>query len=125
MLTEIIITKEIIGISTLALSLIGVVIRLNSRIEKLEYMTKTHAEMIKEDREVVRRMLEKLTGDFIHLEKNIGQMQTNLRIFIGEQGKETAEQLNKLSDKIEHLKDEHNKYKIEITERFNSNHTHR
>jgi len=51
MLTEIIITKEIIGISTLALSLIGVVIRLNSRIEKLEYMTKTHAEMIKEDRE--------------------------------------------------------------------------
>jgi hypothetical protein len=42
-----------------------------------------------------------------------------------EQGKETAEQLNKLSDKIEHLKDEHNKYKIEITERFNSNHTHR
>lgn len=52
-------------------------------------------------------------------------MQTNLRIFIGEQGKETSEQLNKLSDKIEHLKDEHNKYKIEITERFNSNHTHR
>lgn len=125
MLTEIIITKEIIGISTLALSLIGVVIRLNSRIEKLEYMTKTHAEMIKEDREVVRRMLEKLTGDFIHLEKNIGQMQTNLRIFIGEQGKETTEQLNKLSEKIEHLKDEHNKYKLEITERFNSNHTHR
>ena len=125
MLTEIIITKEIIGISTLALSLIGVVIRLNSRIDKLEYITKTHAEMIKEDREVVRRMLEKLTGDFIHLEKNIGQMQTNLRIFIGEQGKETTEQLNKLAEKIEHLKDEHNKYKIEISERFNSNHTHR
>lgn len=125
MLTEIIITKEIIGISTLALSLIGVVIRLNSRIEKLEYMSKTHAEMIKEDRESVRRMLEKLTGDFIHLEKNIGQMQTNLRIFIGEQGKETTEQLNKLSEKIEHLKDEHNKYKLEITERISTNHTMR
>lgn len=123
MLTEIIITREIIGLVTIALSLVGVAIRLNSRIDKLEYVSKTHGDMIKEDREQVRRMLEKLTGDFIHLEKHIGQMQTNLRIFIGEQGKETTEQLEKLAQKIEHLKDEHNRYKIEITERFNSNHT--
>ena len=125
MLSEIIITREIIGLVTIALSLVGVAIRLNSRIDKLEYVSKTHGDMIKEDREQVRRMLEKLTGDFIHLEKHIGQMQTNLRIFIGEQGKETTEQLEKLAQKIENLKDEHNRYKIEITERFNSNHTMR
>ena len=125
MLAEIIITREIIGLATLGLTLAGVAIRLNSRIDKLEYISNSHGEMIKEDREQVRRMLEKLTTDFIHLEKHIGQMQSNLRIFIGEQGKETTEQLNKLSEKIEHLKDEHNKYKIEITERFNTSHTGR
>ena len=118
MLSEIIITKEIIGIIGLFITLIGVALRLNSRIDKLEFRADAIEEATNTDRMEFKRTIEKLNGDLIHLEKNIGQMQTNIRIFIQEQGREMSEQMEKLHNKIDHLKEQHYNFKIEIAEKL-------
>jgi len=115
---DVIVTKEIIGIITITVMLVGLIVRLNSRIDRLEFKAAHLEEAMKHDREQFQKMLENLSNDFKHLEKNIGQMQTNLRVFIQEQGREQTEQIRELSHKLDHLKDEHNKYKIEITEKL-------
>jgi predicted nucleic acid-binding Zn-ribbon protein len=114
------VTKELVGIFTLAIAGVSIIVRLNSRLDKLEFRSETMEEMIKQDRERMQRMFEKLNGDIIHLEKNISQMQTNLRIFISEQGRETTEHLEKLLNKIESLKDDHNAHKLEISKQINN-----
>jgi len=103
---------------TIAVTSIGMLIRLNSRIDKLEFRAEAIEKATNDDREAFRRAIEKLSGDMTHLEKHIGQMQTNLRIFIQEQGREMQEAMDKLHDKIDNLKEEHYKYKIEITEKL-------
>jgi predicted nucleic acid-binding Zn-ribbon protein len=115
---DVIVTKEIIGIITITVMLVGLIVRLNSRIDRLEFKAAHLEEAMKHDREQFQKMLENLSHDFKHLEKNIGQMQTNLRVFIQEQGREQTEQIRELSHKLDHLKDEHNKYKVEITEKL-------
>lgn len=103
---------------TIAVTSIGMLIRLNSRIDKLEFRAEAIEKATNDDREAFRKAIEKLSGDMTHLEKHIGQMQTNIRVFIQEQSREMHEAMEKLHDKIDHLKEEHYKYKIEITEKL-------
>ena len=116
-------TKELIGIFTLAVSGVTIIIRLNSRLDKLEFRADALEEAGKIDRERTQRMFEKLSGDIIHLEKNIGQMQTNIRVFIGEQNNETNAKLEKLMIKMDEFYKDLYAHKLEVASKYNKNGT--
>lgn len=114
-------TKELIGIFTLAISGVTIIVRLNSRLDKLEFRTDNLEEDGKEDRDRTQRMFEKLQGDIVHLEKHIGQMQTNIRVFIGEQNNETNAKLEKLFTKIDEYYKDLNDHKLEVAKQVSRN----
>lgn len=116
-------TKELIGIFTLAISGVTIIVRLNSRLDKLEFRTDNLEEDGKEDRDRTQRMFEKLQGDIVHLEKHIGQMQTNIRVFIGEQNNETNAKLEKLFTKIDEYYKDLNDHKLEVAKQVSRNGT--
>lgn len=116
-------TKELIGIFTLAISGVTIIVRLNSRLDKLEFRADNLEEDGKEDRDRTQRMFEKLQGDIVHLEKHIGQMQTNIRVFIGEQNNETNAKLEKLFTKIDEYYKDLNDHKLEVAKQVSRNGT--
>lgn len=116
-------TKELIGIFTLAISGVTIIVRLNSRLDKLEFRTDNLEEDGKEDRDRTQRMFEKLQGDIVHLEKHIGQMQTNIRVFIVEQNNETNAKLEKLFTKIDEYYKDLNDHKLEVAKQVSRNGT--
>lgn len=131
------ITHEWIGILTLAGGAFTAILGLFRKIDKMgndiQSLKENDIAVLKEnrfsDKSDLKEIYSDIKKDIKHLEGTVGQMQTNLRVFINEGNEKTNEriyqmekaflsQIKEVNDRVDGVKDDLHEHKHEINEKL-------
>ncbi len=123
------VTPEWIGILSIAGGAIGAIIGIYRKIDQQGNEIKTMRESRSTDRADWKEFSTDFKKDIKHLEGVVGQMQTNLRVFINEGNEKTNErihqmekafllQIKEVHDRVDSVKDDMHEHKHEVNEKI-------
>jgi hypothetical protein len=123
------ITHEWIGILALAGSAFGAILGLFRKIDKQGNEIASMRENRFSDKSDLKEFSSDIKKDIKHLEATVGQMQTNLRVFINEGNEKTNEriyqmekaflsQIKEVNDRVDAVKDDLHEHKHEVNEKI-------
>lgn len=121
-------------------SVIGVYVTLNNKVSNMHTSLSEHLKHYADDKLIAQKnsdqsrsdlkeFQQEFKKDFKHLEGTVGQMQTNIRVFIGESSEKTNErihqvekaflqQIKEVHDRIDVVKEDVHSHKHEIHEKI-------